>query len=149
MSEDTPKGSEPIEGLVAGILTERELIINVGDDQGVQNGMKFQVLTDVPTEVTDPKTGEVLGMVAREKVRVMAVRVEPRYSVCRTYRVQTVPGGPLYFGHWSRPLDRLSAPPRELPETLKASDADYLPELPEEESFVKKGDPVVQIVSED
>ncbi len=147
MSEDTTQRSRPIEGLVAGILTERELIINVGDEQGVQNGMKFQVLTDVPTEVTDPKTGEVLGVVAREKVRVMAVKVEPRFSVCRTYRVHTVPSGPLYFGNVNKPLNRLAAPPREIPETLKASDADYLPELPEEESFVRKGDPVVQIVN--
>jgi|SRR5215204_3696076 len=147
MSEDTTQRSRPIEGLVAGILTERELIINVGDEQGVQNGMKFQVLTDVPTEVTDPKTGEVLGVVAREKVRVMAVKVEPRYSVCRTYRVFTVPSGPLYFGNVNKPLNRLAAPPREMPETLKASAADYLPALREEESFVKKGDPVVQIVN--
>jgi|SRR5215217_811802 len=149
MTDDTPTGTNPIEGQVAGVLTDRELIINVGGDQGVRLGTKFRVLASTPIEVADPETGEVLGTVAREKVRVRAVEVQPRLTVCRTYRVRTVPGGPLFFNA-AETLDRFMAPPRQIPETLKAEAADYLQrELPEEESFVKKGDPIVQMFEED
>lgn len=36
-----------IKGHVAGVLNERELIINVGSDDGVTLGMKFKILSDL------------------------------------------------------------------------------------------------------
>jgi hypothetical protein len=79
----------PIEGKVAGILTERELVINVGTNKGVQKAMKFKVLAK-PAEITDPDTGELLATIAREKVRVEATDVHEKYSICSTYRVTVV-----------------------------------------------------------
>lgn len=147
MTDDSVKENEPIEGLVAGILTERELAINIGSDQGVVSGMKFQVMANTPTEIRDPNTDEVLGSITQEKVRVRATRVNPKFSICRTYEVREIEGGPLSAG-FALPSG-LFDPPRRIPETLKAEDADYLPELPEEESFVKIGDRVVQIRGKD
>lgn len=151
MTDDRPRKSHLIEGLVAGVLSERELTINVGSAQGVKLGTKFRVLANEPIEVPDPETGEVLGTVAHEKVRVRAVEVKPRFSVCRTYRVRTTRGGPLYYiGQRGQLTAPLTAPPREIPETLKAEDADYLQnELSEEESFVKRGDHVIEIFDDD
>lgn len=147
MTDDSVKENEPVEGLVAGILTERELAINIGSDQGVVSGMKFQVRANTPTEIRDPNTNEVLGSIIQEKVRVKATRVEPKFSICRTYEVRETEGGRFSIGIGLP--SGLFDPPRRIPETLKAEDADYLPELPEEESFVKIGDRVVQILNED
>ncbi len=146
MSNDRAAEHKLIEGKVAGILTERELAINAGSDQGVAPGMTFQVMAETPTEIKDPNTDEVLGSIIREKVRVRATRVEAKFSICRTYKVRRIGGGGL--GDLSG-LGDLFNPPRKVPETLKAEDADYLPDLPEEESFVKIGDRVVQILDED
>ena len=137
---------EPIEGLVAGIVTERELAINIGSQQGVKPGMKFQVMANTPTEIRDPETGEELGTFIREKVRVRATTVEPRYSICRTYKVSTVSGG---LGAAAADAANFLEPERRIPETLKADDAAYLPELPEEDSFVNKGDRVVELLEND
>lgn len=141
--EMSGKTSERIEGLVAGVLTARDLAINVGSDAGVREGMKFRVMSDAPIDIRDPETDEVLGTFPREKVRVRATEVNPRFSVCRTYRVFRTGGGML--GR----LAFMKSPPRQYPETLKAEDSEYLPELPEEESFVKKGDRVFQIMEEE
>jgi hypothetical protein len=147
-TNDTVKKNAPIEGLVAGILTERELAINIGSEHGVESGMAFQVMANAATEITDPKTGEVLGSITREKVRVRATRVAPRFSICKTYQVHTTPGG-ILGGTAATALANVFERSREFPETLKAEDAAYLPDLPEEDSFVKKEDRVIQLLDED
>ena len=50
-----------LEGQVAAILNEREMVINIGEDAGVKRDMIFRVL-DKNVPVKDPKTGEVLGV---------------------------------------------------------------------------------------
>src|ERR1051325_2006161 len=86
--------SEPITGRVAQILNARELVINIGADAGVTKGMKFAVMSKAATEIRDPDTGEVLDTIDREKVRVRAIEVRPRITICRTYLVRTIPGRP-------------------------------------------------------
>lgn len=139
--------NEPLEGKVAAILNERELVISIGAGDGVELGMKFKVLAECPTQVFDPETNEPLGTIDREKVRVQATELRERMSICRTYRTRYIPPGPWY------PLSafesaRLFAPPREIPETLKVDDSSRLPPLPEEQSYVKIGDRVVQLAEE-
>ena len=63
---------------VAAILNARELAINIGSDGGVVQGMKFAVLAESPTIVTDPMTGDELDQIDREKVRVEAIEVSPK-----------------------------------------------------------------------
>ena len=81
MQEVKPK---VIEGRVARILNERELVINRGAEQGIRDRMKFSVLEE-ENDIIDPETREVLGSLTREKIRVKIVDVQPKFSVGRTY----------------------------------------------------------------
>lgn len=127
-----------IQGIVAGVINERELSINIGKKKGVKKGMMFKVLASEPLEIRDPETDEVLGTLDREKVRVKVAEVHERFSLCRTFRTKMVGG----FGMYG--LD-LGSSPREVTETLKADGAEYPPPLSEEDSYVKSGDRVVKV----
>ncbi len=133
---------QPIKGKVAGILTEREITINVGSLNGVYEGMKFKVLANSPMEVTDPETGEKLGIIDREKVRVAATEIQEKFSVCRTYRVKVI-------GGWNFPNLAALNVRQEFPETLKVEDSQLPQPLSEEESYVKVGDRVIQLVEDE
>ena len=138
MSEKPKDGTPRLEGKVAGIINERELAINIGSSSGVVNGMTFKVLSDEPGEVTDPDTGQLLGRFEREKVRVKASVVHEKFTICRTFRTTTI-GGQLAYS-----FAILTERSKEVVETLKADDASYIAPLPEEKSYVKKGDRVVR-----
>ena len=143
MMNDVEKQNNLIQGKVAGILNERELAINIGTNNGVIEGMKFKVLTEKPTEIRDPETDKFLGIVDREKVRVQVIEVQEKLSICRTYRTYKVGGGA--FGNLGI-FNRLFEQPHKIPETLKADESEYPQPLSEEESYVKKGDRVIQLI---
>ena len=82
--------TKTLTGQVAQILNAKEVVINLGRDQGIKPGMKFAILTD-PLEIKDPTTGEFLEQLVREKTRVEAKEVHNKIAVCRTYRSQSVP----------------------------------------------------------
>lgn len=132
-----------IEGKVAGILNERELTINIGLKNGVFKGMKFSILAKEPIEINDPETHEKLGMVDREKVRVVAAEVNERFSICKTYKKWRTVGVSFDI------IASMLATPREVHETLKVNDSSLPPPLSEEESYVKIGDRVIQIKEDD
>jgi hypothetical protein len=132
--------SERLEGNVAAILNERELVLNIGAAQGVRRGMMFAVLNRRGMAITDPVTGEDLGSVEVPKVLVRAVRVQERTTVARTFRKE-IRGG-LYTNLFSaRTVADI--------ETLRAADKPYQQEIGEEESYVRRGDPVVQTSGEE
>ncbi len=131
--------NQMVEGKVANIISERELAINIGAAHGVRKGMKFKIMADQPTEIPDPETGEILGVIEREKVRVQVTEVFEKFSVCRTYRMTST--GSFAFGAFA---DMLTRPARTV-ETLRADESSYIPPLAESESYVKKGDRVVPI----
>ncbi|MEX2135933.1 MAG: hypothetical protein WEB29_03085 [Chloroflexota bacterium] len=131
-----------IEGKVARILNSRELVINRGLAHGVQVGMRFEVLDPNSEDIRDPDTQEVIGSVYRPKVNVEAVIVEDRLSVARTYERTGGTGGlaalslsRAFYGEPSRPV------------TLKTDEEMWEP-LTEADSYVKRGDPVREIVVE-
>lgn len=126
-----------LHGKVAAILNARELVINIGQEQGVTVGMKFKVLAETPFEVQDPDTGKTIGIVDREKVRVQTTDVQPNLAVCRTYKTRRTSG--LFFPS----VQDLMPVSREEVETLKADSSSLPPPLKEEESYVKRGDRVV------
>ena len=126
-----------IEGRVAQILNERELVLNVGTRDGVAEGMVFAVLSESPLEVRDPISNEFLDEVDREKVRVEVVEARDRIAICRTYEVRVV-GGFLDPG-----FSRLLEPRREVVATLRSDD--YPNPLPPRESYVKIGDRARQV----
>lgn len=133
-----------IEGKVAAILNARELVINKGSKDGVREGMKFGVLDVTGAEIKDPDSREVIGSVMRTKIKVKAVEVQARISVCRTYE-KTGGGGGLFGGPSIADLFQYQ-PPRS--RTLATEEA-LFPPLTEAESYVKRGDPVRQIAEDD
>lgn len=133
-----------IEGHVAQILNTRELIINRGLNDKVARGMRFEVLADKPLVVTDPETKLEIGQFDRPKVRVRVEEVHERFAVCRTYEVRRVGGSAFNVS-----MAGLLEPVRDVPVTLKADGSALPPPLTEEESYVKAGDRVRQMASEE
>ena len=128
-------GSERIKGKVAAILSRRELILNVGSEDGVEIGMMFVILNSKGIDVTDPDSGKVLGTVEVPKTVVKVVRVDdPHLSVARTFR--TLRGTPGILGSMSS----ITGTPSR-PETLEITPGSSLKaELSEEDSYIKRGD---------
>ena len=74
----------PIQGKVAAILNERDIVINKGEKDGVSEGMPFQVKQpDVP--IRDPDSGAELGVLTRDKIKVRVVELHTHFSVAKTY----------------------------------------------------------------
>lgn len=127
----------PLEGRVAQILNERELVLNVGARDGATTGMVFAILGESPLEVRDPISGEVLDEVDREKVRVEVFEVRERIALCRTYETRRV-------GGWlDSDISDLLAPRRDVVATLRAED--HPKPLSMRESYVKIGDRARQV----
>ena len=141
--------TEPIRGKVARILNSREIVINVGSNNGVTVGMRFDVMDPKGEDIRDPDTSEVLGSVERPKVRVKICKVQERLSVASTYKTETVNVG----GSGLEPSMSLAGlfMPVKLDtkhETLKTEEKTW-EDLDEKKSYVKTGDPVVQVLVED
>ena len=76
-----------IQGKVAKVLNDREVVINRGRDQGVKLGTRFKIIETV--EIRDPDTRDVIGTIIREKVRFKVVYAQPSMSIARTYETHT------------------------------------------------------------
>ena len=67
-----------VEGKVAKILGNNEIVINRGSGQGVRRGMLFEVFAPEGEEVWDPDTGETLGTVEDVKAKAEVTEVKER-----------------------------------------------------------------------
>lgn len=134
MSDDTR-----VRGKVAAVLSRRELILNLGEENGVRIGMKFVILNSKGADIRDPDTGAVLGTVEVPKTVVKVVRIDgPHLSVARTFR--KIAGTPGLFGG----IPNISGTPART-ETLDiASGSSLKAELSEEDSFIRVGDVAVE-----
>jgi hypothetical protein len=145
--------SKPIRGKVARILNSKELALNLGAEDGVRIGMYFDILDPIGEDITDPDTGEVIGSLERPKVRVKIIRVQERLSVATTYRKKKINVGGAGLGSTPRfagsALTGLFLPPEFLAwqETLKTQEKTW-EDLSEENSYVKTGDPAVQVMEQ-
>jgi hypothetical protein len=139
---------EPIRGKVARVLNSRELALNLGSDHGVRIGMFFDVLDPKGDNITDPDTGEIIGSIERAKVRVKVISVQTKLSVASTYKKEKVNigGSGSLVGFGSSGLSKLFLPPEYVTqyETLKTQERTW-EDLSEDESYVKSGDPVVEV----
>jgi hypothetical protein len=133
----------PIEGKVARIVSERDVVINRGREHRVAVGMKFVILADEPLVINDPDTGEVIERLPREKARVQAIQIADRVAVCRTYQTRLVRGvgGGVILEPWEM-YDH------KVPTTLEVENRDLPPPLPRAERIVRVGDRVVQVDDE-
>ena len=135
-----------IRGKVARILNSREVALNVGASDGVEDGMQFDILARELHDIRDPDTDEVIGSVNRPKVRVQVGITEDRFCVAHTFRRKRVNVGGRGLGVGFD--TKVFLPPNWVTrsETLKTSE-DTWEDLSEEDSYVKTGDPVVQVPS--
>ena len=128
-----------IEGKVATILNTRELTINRGSLDGVEAGMRFKIV-DENAAVIDPDTKEELGTIAREKIRVKVIDVQPRFSIAHTYETyqiaERIPNQSL-----ATPLIRTITKVR----TLASSSFNPIESYDESKGFVGVGDRAVQV----
>ncbi len=138
---------ELIKSKVARVLNSRDIAIAAGAENGVKVGMYFDIMDPKGDDICDPDTGEVLGSLDRPKVRVKVTQVHERLSVASTFQKEKINvGGSGYalgsFGGLSQAL----LPPKYVTkyETLKTDEKTW-EDLDEEESYVKSGDPVVQV----
>jgi len=141
--------SQPIRGKVARLLNSREVALNIGSRDGVVEGMHFDILDPKGEDIIDPDTYEVIGSLNRPKVRVQVVTTQEKLSVARTFkrRQVNVGGQGASFSALSE-FQRYLLPERWVTvyETLKTDEKTW-EDLDETESFVKVGDPVVQVLS--
>lgn len=151
--------TEPIRGKVARVLNAREIAINIGTAKGVTVGMRFNVLDAREQDIIDPETNEVLGSIERPKARVEVTHAQETLSVAATYQAEQVniggTGDERYFdvsGSIIRaltlgPFARSLMPPNWITkyETLRKTRSTPDP-LDEEDSLVKIGDSVVQVL---
>ena len=72
-----------LEGKIAKILGNNEVVINRGSAQGVRPGMRFEIFSPDGEEVWDPDTGETLGTVEDVKARAEVTEVKDRLAVAR------------------------------------------------------------------
>ena len=134
--------TEPIRGKVARILNSREIVINLGATTGVVVGMYFDVVDPKGEDIRDPDTNKILGSIDRPKVRVRVTKVQDELSLATTQEKRVNIGG---IGNFSR----LLMPPRWITqyESLRTKEKTW-EDLSEEESYVKIGDPVIQVIEE-
>lgn len=134
---------EPIRGKIASILNDREVALNRGRSHGVSRGMEFDILSNHAQEVRDPDTDEILGSIQRPKVSVKVTLVYDKMSVAETFRKHRVNVGGTGVGIG------MFQPPKweEHYETLRREDA-RVDEMSEFDSYVSRGDPVVQVIRE-
>lgn len=138
--------STAIRAAVARVLNSREIAINAGENEGIQVGMFFDVMDPKGDDIEDPKSGEILGSIERPKVRVKVTKVQEKLSVASTYnRYQVNVGG--NYSDISGTFAKMLMPPKweTRYETLRTEENTW-EDLNESESYVKVGDPVVQIV---
>jgi len=138
----------PLRGKVARILDSRNLVINIGSQQGVKIDMYFDVMDPKGEDIRDPDTNEILGSLERPKVRIRITDVQDKLSVASTYKKKKVniggKGGAINLG-----FAEYLMPPKWVTkyETLKTDEKTW-EDLNEEESYVKIGDPVSQVTTE-
>lgn len=139
-----------IRAKVARVLNSREVAITAGSLQGVVTGMLFDVMDPKGEDIRDPDTGEILGSIERPKVRVQVTQTQDRISVASTFKKERInTGGTGLLMNELGAVSRAFMPPKYVVkyETLKTDEKTW-EDLNEEESYVKSGDPVVQVIEE-
>jgi len=145
-SEQSPQAKR-IEGKVADIFNEREVVLNIGSDAGVKPEMKFEILDTEGRKIIDPDTGETLGTLDRVKIRVEAVDIQHKMCVARTYETRRVNVGGSGLGWQLGGIFAQMGPAKweTRVRTLRFDQEERFSELSVEESIVKIGDRVRQV----
>lgn len=99
-----------LNGKVARILNDREVVLSRGTRQGLTEGEYVGIFDPLTEGIKDPETGENLGGVRRFKVTLRVTQVSERLAIASTYKTTTVNVG----GSFSAGADvaRLMSPPK-------------------------------------
>jgi hypothetical protein len=95
-----------VEGKVAKILGNNEIVINRGRNDSVRPGMFFEIFAPEGEEVWDPDTGETLGTVEDIKAHAEVTEVKDRLAVARLQNT-SVPFGAVNIGEMQENLQRI------------------------------------------
>ena len=74
-----------MEAKVSRILSNSEIVLNVGEDKGVKQGQGF-LIYEVGPEILDPDTNESLGNLEIHKGTVTVIDVQPRMCIAQTQK---------------------------------------------------------------
>jgi hypothetical protein len=74
------------EGKVVRLVTDEELLINLGSEQGVREGDTFIVLDERTRNVKEPGTNRDLGSLERVKTRIIVIQVGELMSLAKVKR---------------------------------------------------------------
>jgi hypothetical protein len=96
-----------VEGKVAKILGNSEIVLNRGSADGVRAGMIFEVFAPDGEEVWDPDTGETLGTVEDVKAQAEVTEVKERLAVARLQQSAQSPLGAVDIGEMQQNLQRM------------------------------------------
>ncbi|CAH0419375.1 FlgT C-terminal domain-containing protein [Periweissella ghanensis] len=72
--------TEQLNGKVIRILSEKEIIINLGKSQGIQTGDEF-IITNNYTEIVDPETNINYGLLYDKKDMLEVTRVFEKFCI--------------------------------------------------------------------
>jgi hypothetical protein len=95
-----------VEGKVAKILGNNEIVGNRGRKEGVRPGMLFEVFAPEGEEVWDPDTGETLGTVEDVKAQAEVTEVKDRLAVARLHNSGS-PFGAVNINEMQENLQRM------------------------------------------
>ncbi|MEK3955409.1 hypothetical protein [Psychrobacillus sp. FSL K6-1464] len=71
-----------MEAKVIKIISDKEIVLNVGKDKGVKVGDIFEVIAKEGDRVYDPDTNEFLGTLDIPKATLIVEYVYPRMCIC-------------------------------------------------------------------
>lgn len=131
--------TDRIEGQVARILSDRRVVINRGSVDGVQEGMRFALLSSAGLDIRDPETGLPIGSVEVAKTVVKVVSVSEHLAIARTFR--TIKSSGIFSSLYAGQGERV--------ETLRTDEDTAEREIEESESRVKTGDLAVQVMGDE
>lgn len=74
---------------VAGVLSNKQLIINKGKNSGIKKDFVYEIYPELPIIIHDPDSGKEIGRLNNKKAEVLVKTVEDEYSICETVFRQT------------------------------------------------------------
>lgn len=74
---------EKIKGKIIRIIDKKTVVINLGEEHGIDNSSVFYILGE-PEEIIDPFNNDILGTVNVTKTRVKASQVFDKFTIATT-----------------------------------------------------------------
>lgn len=140
MNKEGPKGS------IVRILSNEDIIIDLGKSDGLEEGDHVAILSGEPLAVRGEGKGKILSF----KNTLLITECSEHLSIASTYKLRTVNRGGMGLGGLSTPSEfyRLSQPPRyeEVVETLKIAPGHDQPVEGADEPICR-GDSVIKVSS--